>query len=236
LPMTTFITRISPSPGTCVLCWGSQRCWASSASCPRLACLSWRARIPPRPRTHPDADVSEAVGGWTSDYLLDPHARPILVHTSARVLLVAVLGTQVLATLIAVYGLFMTPSAGVGHCSFGLCRRLVPRERSCEIACISDSRSSQRRCKDTSRSAWIESRNPRALAGLPHADSFDRLGRQTRRLSVGSLPIGEYRRPPSPSSLWLWAAAVAGSIGRPIAPPPFTTRPRRSNLAQSSAP
>jgi hypothetical protein len=42
------------------------------------------------------------------------------------------------------------------------------------------------------------------------------------------------RPPPSPSSSWLSAAAVGGSIGRPIALPPFTTRRRRSNLAQSS--
>ena len=27
-----------PKPGTCAWCWGSPRCWASSASWPRLAC------------------------------------------------------------------------------------------------------------------------------------------------------------------------------------------------------
>ena len=37
----------------------------------------------------------------------------------ARILLIAVLGTQMIATLIAVYGLFMTPSAGDGPRSSG---------------------------------------------------------------------------------------------------------------------
>ena len=43
--------------------------------------LSWRARISPRPRAHPDADVPEAVRGRTSDDFPDAHARPVLVHT-----------------------------------------------------------------------------------------------------------------------------------------------------------
>ena len=37
----------------------------------------------------------------------------------APILWVAVLGTQALATLIAVLGCLCHPSAGVGHCSFG---------------------------------------------------------------------------------------------------------------------
>ena len=43
--------------------------------------LSRRARISPRPRAHPDADVSEAFRGRTSDDFPDAHARPVLVHT-----------------------------------------------------------------------------------------------------------------------------------------------------------
>ena len=42
----------------------------------------------------------------------------------ARVLWVAVLGTQIVATLIAVYGLFMTPLGWGWHCSFGPMRWL----------------------------------------------------------------------------------------------------------------
>ena len=47
--------------------------------------------------------------------------RPVLVHSPARVLLLAVCGTQLVATLIAVYGLFMTPlgwrwAVGMGVC------------------------------------------------------------------------------------------------------------------------
>ena len=43
--------------------------------------LSWRPRLSSRPRAHPDADVSEAVRGRTSDDFPDAHARPVLVHT-----------------------------------------------------------------------------------------------------------------------------------------------------------
>jgi H+-transporting ATPase len=43
--------------------------------------LSGRARISPRPRPHPDADVFETVRGRTSDDFPDAHARPVLVHT-----------------------------------------------------------------------------------------------------------------------------------------------------------
>src|ERR1039458_3941339 len=32
LRMTTFITRINPSRGTCAWCWVCPRCWASSGS------------------------------------------------------------------------------------------------------------------------------------------------------------------------------------------------------------
>ncbi len=43
--------------------------------------LSRRARLSSRPRTHPDADVLEAVRGRTSDDFPDTHARSVLVHT-----------------------------------------------------------------------------------------------------------------------------------------------------------
>ena len=44
--------------------------------------LSWRACFSPGPRAYPDADVFEAVRGWTSDDFPDAHARPVLVHPS----------------------------------------------------------------------------------------------------------------------------------------------------------
>ena len=48
---------------------------------------------------HPDVDVSEAFGGRTHDDLPDAHPRSILVHSSRRrILWMAVVGTQVLAT------------------------------------------------------------------------------------------------------------------------------------------
>ena len=79
--------------------------------------LSWRPRLSSRPRTHPDADVSEAIRGWTSDDLPDAHARTFWSIRPARILLIAVFGTQTMATLIAVYGLFMTP-LGWGWAAF----------------------------------------------------------------------------------------------------------------------
>ena len=74
---------------------------------------------------HPDTDVFEAVGGGTSDDFPDAHVLAILVTPArAKILLVAVIGTQLIATFIAVYGLFMMPprlgfwlgSCGVMHC------------------------------------------------------------------------------------------------------------------------
>ena len=47
----------------------------------------------------------------------------------ARILWMAVLGTQTVATLIAVYGLFMTPLGwGWAAVRLGLCAGLVPRD------------------------------------------------------------------------------------------------------------
>ena len=81
------------------------------------AVLPWRPRFSPQPSTSPDHDVSYAVGGRSSHDFPDAHARPVLVHSPRQVLLVAVLGTQTFATLIAVYGLFMTP-LGWGYALF----------------------------------------------------------------------------------------------------------------------
>jgi len=82
---------------------GSSGWWRPSLVLPR------RASLPHRSRPHPDADVPEAVRGRAPDHLLDPDTRPVLVNPPARVLLLAVFGTQAVATLIAVYGVFMTP-------------------------------------------------------------------------------------------------------------------------------
>ena len=45
----------------------------------------------------------------TSNNFPDAYAWALLVHTPRVILWIAVLGTQIVATLIAVYGLFMTP-------------------------------------------------------------------------------------------------------------------------------
>ena len=60
----------------------------------------------------------------------------------ARILWVAVVGTQIVATLIAVYGLFMTPLGwGWALIRLGLCPGVVPRERPRETARLSGLRS-----------------------------------------------------------------------------------------------
>ena len=55
--------------------------------------------------------------------------RPFWSIRPARILWIAVLGTQAIATLIAVYGLFMSPLGWVGRLRMGLRPHLVPRER-----------------------------------------------------------------------------------------------------------
>ena len=109
-PMTTFITGTSPRPGTCAWCWGSPRCWASSASCPRLACFILASVV-----FHLDrADIQTlmylklSVAGHLTIFLTRTRG-PFWSIRPARILWMAVLGTQIVATLIAVYGLFMTP-------------------------------------------------------------------------------------------------------------------------------
>ena len=57
-----------------------------------------------RPSATPDHDVSHAVGRRTFDDLPDPHARPVVVHPPGMDPAGGGGGTQVVATLIAVYG------------------------------------------------------------------------------------------------------------------------------------
>ena len=78
--------------------------------------LSWRARLS-FDRAHPDADVFEVVCGGTSDDFPDAHARPVLVQTASADLMGGSARHTIIATLIAVYGLFMTP-LGWGWAAF----------------------------------------------------------------------------------------------------------------------
>ena len=91
--------------------------------------LSRRARLSSRPCAHPDADVSEAVRGRTSDDLPHAHARPVLVHSSRAD---SVGGRARHANrgdadrgLWAVYD---APRLGVGTVGLGLCAGVVPRQ------------------------------------------------------------------------------------------------------------
>ena len=111
------------------------------------------ARIPPRPRAHPDADVPEAVRGRTSDDFPDPHARPVLVHTPRPDSVDG--GVRHANTGNAdrsLWGVHDAPRLGLGAVRVGLCSDLVPRERPGETARLSDFRSSQDwSCEDPRR-------------------------------------------------------------------------------------
>jgi len=91
--------------------------------------LSWRARIPPRPRARSNADVFEAVGGRTFDDLPDAHTGPILVHSP---------GADTMDSRArhpncgdpdcGLWAVYDTPRLGLGSVRLGLCSGLGPRE------------------------------------------------------------------------------------------------------------
>ena len=64
----------------------------------------------------------------------------------ARILLLAVLGAEAIATLLAVFGIFMTPLGwGWAAVRLGLRAGLVPRDRPGEAARLPDPRPGERR-------------------------------------------------------------------------------------------
>ena len=89
----------------------------------------------------------------------------------AKILWIAVLGTQIIATLIAVYGLFMTP-LGWGWAAFvwGLRFDLVPAQRSRETAGLSNLRSDQCLFGEEDAYQCAIARGPRRLRGVVSAD------------------------------------------------------------------
>ena len=116
--MTTFITKTSPRPGTCAWCWGFPRCWASSAWWLRLACFISASAYFISTATHIQTlmYLKLSVAGHLTIFLTRTRG-PFWSIRPAKILWMAVLGTQTVATLIAVYGLFMTP-LGWGWAAF----------------------------------------------------------------------------------------------------------------------
>ena len=96
---------------------------------------------------HPDADVSEAVGGRTSDDLPDAHARPVLVHPPRAD---SVDGGARHADSgdsdCGLWAVYDAPRLGLGSVRLGLCPGVVPRERPRETARLSDFRSTKPHC------------------------------------------------------------------------------------------
>ena len=108
--------------------------------------LSRRARLSPRPRAHPDADVPEAVRRRTSDDFPDAHARPVLVHPPRAGSMGS--GARHAGGGNSDRGLWAVHDAarlGLGSVRLGLCSGLVPRQRPREAARVSDFRSRQSR-------------------------------------------------------------------------------------------
>ena len=102
--------RSSPKRGTCAWCWGSPRCWASSVRSPPSACSILGDKVFHLDHAHLQTlmYLTLSVAGHLTIFLARTRG-PFWSIRPARILLLAVLGTQALATLIAVYGVFMTP-------------------------------------------------------------------------------------------------------------------------------
>ena len=109
----------------------------------------------------------------------------------ARILLLAVLGTQALATLIAVYGIFMTPLGwGYAALGMGLCAGVVPPHRPHQAGRVPDSRSGQDR--DTVRSSAADGRSQSVSSTNDGGVNDGRAG--------GVRPVAAYPKVPAVSS------------------------------------
>ena len=133
----------SPRPGTCASCSGSPRCSASSASISAFGLFYLGERVFHLDRAHIQTlmYLKLSVAGHLTIFLTRTRG-PFWSHHAPRgSCCIAVLGTQALATLIAVYGLFMTPLGwGWAAVRLGLRAGLVPRERPREAARLPDPR------------------------------------------------------------------------------------------------
>ncbi len=99
-----------PEAGTCAACWTVATVLGIAGVVASFGLFYLGERVfHLEPRHDPDVDVFEAFGGRASDDLRHAHARTILVDSPRAILVLAVVGTQVVATLIAVYGIFMPP-------------------------------------------------------------------------------------------------------------------------------
>ena len=97
-----------------------------------------------RPSAHPDADVSEAVRGRTSDHFPHAHAGSVLVHTPRAYPLGGGARHANRGHFDrGVRAVYDAAGLGLGDVRLGLRSGLVPRERPRETARVSDSRSCQ---------------------------------------------------------------------------------------------
>ncbi len=108
--MTTSSTGTSPKPGTCGRFWAYRPFSALSASIAAFGLFYLGERVFHLDRAHIQTlmYLKLSVAGHLTIFLTRTRG-PFWSIRPAKILLLAVVGTQILATLIAVYGLFMTP-------------------------------------------------------------------------------------------------------------------------------
>ena len=99
-----------PEAWTCAWCWGFPRCWASleSSAAFGLFYLGERVFHLDRPHIQTLMYLKLSVAGHLTIFLTRTRG-PFWSIKPAKVLLIAVIGTQIIATVIAVFGVFMTP-------------------------------------------------------------------------------------------------------------------------------
>ena len=109
-PMTTSITRTNLRPGTCAWCLGISTVLGviGVVAAFGLFYLGERVFHLDRPHIQTLMYLKLSVAGHLTIFLTRTRG-PFWSIRPAKILWMAVLGTQTLATLIAVYGLFMTP-------------------------------------------------------------------------------------------------------------------------------
>ena len=108
-PTIAWNIRTVPRPGTCPWSWALQALWAFRRIRIVRTLLLGRACVPSESRNDSNLNVLETLCGRSPHDFRYANARAILVYTSGAILFWAVLCTQTVATLIAVYGIFMAP-------------------------------------------------------------------------------------------------------------------------------
>ena len=216
------------------------RAWASSASSPRSACSTSANAFSASAATHVQTlmYLKLSVAGHLTIFLTRTRG-PFWSIRPARILLIAVCGTQAIATLIAVYGLFMAPLgwkwAAVG---LGIRPRLVPHQRPHqtlrlphprprkEQSRVRSSACRARACCESTRPSQPPVAEPSRSPGSPSICS--RAAGVCRTSASKELPSP---RPPAPSATRTTSARSGALRGRNWGSQKATTHSFRKTVA-----